>query len=263
VTLFFSLLRREAFLRSWLRELKDFLGLNLLSVPTAALLVVLYILIHPLTLVLYLAFLPVQRWAIHLYLQRREINRQAVDALVAAIDAHFPQGAGHSRRVADIAAAIARRMRLSDAEVEAVELGALLHDVGMIGVDVGETRVRDPEYAVRRHVVLGADVAGELRRKDVQEIVLHHHERFDGTGYPRGLGGDRIPLGARIVAVAEAYDTLLSGGSDRRDPMSPAAAVREIQAGSGTAFDPAVVRAFMSLVDESGRVVTDRVADSG
>ncbi|MDR7506321.1 MAG: HD domain-containing protein, partial [Armatimonadota bacterium] len=179
------------------------------------------------------------------------------------IDAHFPQGAGHSRRVADIAAAIARRMRLSDAEVEAVELGALLHDVGMIGVDVGEMRVRDPEYAVRRHVVLGADVAGELRRKDVQEIVLHHHERFDGTGYPRGLGGDRIPLGARIVAVAEAYDTLLSGGSDRRDPMSPAAAVREIQAGSGTAFDPAVVRAFMSLVDESGRVVTDRVADSG
>ncbi|MDR7401362.1 MAG: HD domain-containing protein [Armatimonadota bacterium] len=263
VSFFFSRLRRTSFFDFWIRETRDFLIPNLLSVPTAAVLAILYVHVHPLSLSLYLGLLPIQRWALQLFLRQGEIHRQAIDALVAAIDAHFPQGAGHSRRVADIAAAIARRMRLSDAEVEAVELGALLHDVGMIGVDVGETRVRDPEYAVRRHVVLGADVAGELRRKDVQEIVLHHHERFDGTGYPRGLGGDRIPLGARIVAVAEAYDTLLSGGSDRRDPMSPAAAVREIQAGSGTAFDPAVVRAFMSLVDESGRVVTDRVADSG
>ncbi|MDR7476008.1 MAG: HD domain-containing protein [Armatimonadota bacterium] len=263
VALYFSRLRRSGFFSVWVREIRDFLGPNLLSIPTAALLVVLYAVVHPLTLVSYLVLLPAQRWAIKLYLQYRDIHRQAIDALVMSIDAHFPRGAGHSRRVADIAAAIARRMRLSDAEVEAVELGALLHDVGMIGVDVGEAGVRDPEYAVRRHVVLGADVAGELRRKDVQEIVLHHHERFDGTGYPRGLGGDRIPLGARIVAVAEAYDTLVSGGSHHQDPMPPAAAVREIQTGSGTAFDPAVVRAFMSLVDESGRVVTDRVADSG
>ncbi len=154
-------------------------------------------------------------------------------------------------------------MRLPDSEVEAIELGALLHDVGMIGVDGTGAGARDPEGPERRHVILGADVAGELRRKDVRDIVLHHHERFDGTGYPRGLSGDGIPLGARIVAVAEAYDTLVSGGSPHQEPLPPEEALRQIQAASGTAFDPAVVKAFVSIVDETGRVVPDRVADSG
>jgi response regulator RpfG family c-di-GMP phosphodiesterase len=132
----------------------------------------------------------------------------------------------------------------------------------MIGVDGAEATLGGWEMSVRRHVVLGSEVAGELRRKDVQEIVLLHHERFDGTGYPRGLSGDRIPLGARIVAVAEAYDSLVSGGLPHRTALTPAQALREIQAASGTAFDPAVVRAFASVVDDSGRVVLDRVADS-
>jgi putative nucleotidyltransferase with HDIG domain len=263
VTFFFSRLRRTRFLDVWIRETKDFLVPNLLSVPTAALLIIFYVYVHPLTLGFYLALLPVQRWAIQLLFQQGRIFRQAVDALVAAIDAHFPQGAGHSRRVADIAAAVARRMRLADSEVETIELGALLHDVGMIGVDGIAAGSGDPEGAVQRHVILGADVAAELRRQDVREIVLHHHERFDGTGYPRGLSGDRIPLGARIVAVAEAYDSLVSGEVPRRSGVSPAEALREIQAGAGTAFDPDVVRAFVSVMDEAGRPEFDRVADSG
>lgn len=246
-----SRLRKLPILGTWIADIKDLLWSNILSIPSAALLAILYVSLHPTTLLLYLASLPLQRWALQLYLQQRRIHSQAIDALVLAIDADFPEGKGHSRRVANTAASIARQLNLSEPLIEGIELGALLHDVGMIGLD-DALDVDNPDKEglaarLRRHVDIGAEVARELPRRDISQIVLYHHENFDGTGYPRGLKGGQIPFGARIVAVAEAYESMLAGGYPYADRMPREQALEAIQKEAGRAFDPRVVKAFFSV----------------
>ena len=253
VASFSSRLRGVPLLATWLVELKDFLWSNLLSVPAAALLSILYVSVHPATLLIYLASLPVQRWAIELYVQQRQIYDQAIDSLVVAVDANFPQGAGHSRRVASIAEMIARRMKLSDLEVETIGLGALVHDVGMIGLDeiLEPMNVQSSSLLgrLREHVTIGAEVAKEFPQREVGEIVLYHHENYDGSGYPRKLRGGQIPFGARIVAVAEAFDSMVSGGFPYTEGISAERAVRVVQEQAGKSLDPRVVDAFLAAVE--------------
>jgi len=232
VTSFFGRLRQTPWVRTWLVEFKDSLSSNLLTVPSAALLAILYVFVHPVTLLLYLISLPAQRWAIQLYLQQKQIYKQAIDSLVLAIDVNFPQGAGHSKRVADLAAALARKMRLPDPDVEAIELGLSVTE------------------RIRQHVLMGAEIAAELPRRDVSKIVLHHHENFDGSGYPQGLKGAQIPVGARIVAVAEAFESMLAGGFPYQDRSSSGEATDAIRRQIGQAFDPRVVDAFLALSTE-------------
>src|SRR3989454_3349569 len=163
VTFYFGRLRQTPWFQTWLIEFKDSLSSNLLTIPSAALLAILYVFVHPATLLLYLVSLPAQRWAVQLYLQQRQIYKQAIDSLVVAIDANFPQGAGHSRRVADLASAIAKKMRLSDPDVEAIELGGLLHDVGMIGLEefFGSSVQVDSSTVerIKQHPMMGAGIA--------------------------------------------------------------------------------------------------------
>src|SRR3989475_1523451 len=255
VTSFFGRLRQTPWFRTWLMEFKDSLSSNLLTIPSAALLAILYVFVHPATLLLYLVSLPAQRWAIQLYLQQRQIYKQAIDSLVVAIDANFPQGAGHSRRVADLAAALARKIRLPDPDVEAIELGGLLHDVGMIGLDeLFDSAMPLDSSAVekiRQHVLMGAEVASELPRRDVSEIVMCHHENYDGSGYPRGLKGAQIPVGAWIVAVAEAFESMTAGGVPYKGRLSTGEAIETVRRQSGLAFDPHVVDAFLALSMEN------------
>jgi putative nucleotidyltransferase with HDIG domain len=253
VAAYYSRLRGLPLFSTWFSGLRDLLVSNLLSVPSAILLAALYVLVHPLTLLLYLVSLPAQRWALQLYLEHRKIHGQAIDSLVVAIDANFPQGRGHSRRVANIATAIARRLNLSESTVEGVELGALLHDVGLIGLEEDENLLSGTEKGsqpgrFREHARIGADVARELPRKDVADIVLYHHEKFDGTGYPDGLRGEKIPLGARVVALAEVYDSLVSGGFPQSKNLSQTDVMNEIRSQAGRAFDPRVVDAFLEAI---------------
>lgn len=248
VSFYFSRLRGTPVLSTWLQDMRDTTFSNLLSVPTASLLILLYVSLSPLILGVYLISLPLQRRVQHLLLKRRQVFDQAIGSLVLAIDANFPQGRGHSRRVADIAVAIARNMRLPDQTVEAIELGALVHDVGLIGLD--EVAIRSPgieEMArLRDHTWIGAEMVKELPQRDVAAIVLHHHERFDGTGYPQGLKGEDIPLGARIVALAEVFDSLVSGGFHDSGPVAPDEALKRISDEAARTFDPRVVEAFVA-----------------
>src|SRR5256712_13327792 len=255
VTFYFGRLRQTPWVQTWLLEFKDSLSSNLLTIPSAALLAILYVFVHPATLLLYLVSLPAQRWAIQLYLQQRQIYKRAIDSLVLAIDANFPQGAGHSRRVADLAAVLAMKMRLPDPDVEAIELGGLLHDVGMIGLDeLFDSAMLFDSPAIekiRQHVLMGAEVAGELPRRDVSEIVMYHHENYDGSGYPRGLRGAKIPVGARIVAVAEAFESMTAGGLPYTGRLSASEAMEAVRMQSGQAFDPQIVEAFFELNTEN------------
>jgi HD-GYP domain-containing protein (c-di-GMP phosphodiesterase class II) len=183
--------------------------------------------------------------------------------LVEALEAKDPYIKEHLRAVSGLALRIGTEISLPGEQLEALASGALLHDVGKIGIPdrilQKAGRLTEDEYAeIKRHPVLGVSIltpATELA--SALPVVKHHHERFDGKGYPDGLRGEDIPLIARIVSVADAFDSMI-----RARPygygISRKAALREIEENSGTQFDPRIVKALLEVVYAPG----DRQADS-
>lgn len=165
----------------------------------------------------------------------------------------------HCLRLREACAALAAELGLQGPALRDLEYGALLHDLGMFRVSpVIRSKpgpLTDAEWAeVHRHPDLGADLVGEITTLESSaDIIRCHHERWDGSGYPRGIAGEAIPLGARILAVVDAFDTMCEG--DREKPKRrPEEALEEIRACSGTQFDPDVVAAFERRFDEVVRV---------
>lgn len=160
---------------------------------------------------------------------------------------------GHSERVARWSSAIARELGLPDDDVCRVEQAGLLHDVGKIGLSeeiVGKLgRLTDRELAIMRlHATIGLKILERVEGlEDIFPLVKHHHERIDGEGYPDGLKGEDIPLGSRIIAVAEAYDNMIADVPWRK-AMSQQEALEELRRCSGTQFDARVVEAFETVV---------------
>ena len=183
--------------------------------------------------------------------------------LVEALEAKDPYIKEHLRAVSGLALRIGSEISLPDEQLEALASGALLHDVGKIGIPdrilQKSGRLTEDEYAeIKRHPVLGVSILTPARElASALPVVKHHHERFDGKGYPDGLRGEDIPLIARIVSVADAFDSMI-----RARPygygISRKAALREIEENSGTQFDPRIVRALLEVVYAPG----DRQADS-
>jgi len=179
-----------------------------------------------------------------------------VSSLVNAIEAKSLWTKGHSERVMRTCAIIAAAMGLSDAEVERVRLGGLLHDIGKIGVEgVLDNPGRlnaEGGPPMKLHPEMGIAILSPIPElKEVLPGILHHHERFDGTGYPDGLKGEEIPLDARIIAVADAFDAIVSerpykSGSGRAD------ALVELEICAGSQFDPEVVRCLSGFIKEEG-----------
>ncbi len=178
----------------------------------------------------------------------------AIRALATALDARDPYTAGHSDRVSATSVVIARQMRLHDTDVDVIRLGALLHDIGKIGVADGILQKRGPltveEYdQIRRHPALGAHILRHVSFLEPHvEIVELHHERPDGQGYPFGLRGDDIPLAARIVHVADAYDAMTSARA-YRSSRPPEAALAELRDHAGVQFDTASVDALCEVLE--------------
>jgi HD-GYP domain-containing protein (c-di-GMP phosphodiesterase class II) len=175
-----------------------------------------------------------------------------IGALATALDARDPYTAGHSQRVADLSVAIGRRMELPASAIETLQLGALLHDIGKIGVSDAvlrkPTKLTPEEFEqIKLHPTLGARILKPLRFLDAQlAIVELHHERPDGRGYPHGLKGDQIPLFARIVHVADAFDAMTSARA-YRGALPVATAVSELWRLIGIDFDAQVVQAMTAL----------------
>jgi putative nucleotidyltransferase with HDIG domain len=177
----------------------------------------------------------------------------AIRALAAALDARDPYTAGHSERVSVLSVAIGRALQLPADELEVLRLGALLHDIGKIGVPDEVLRKPGPltagEFdAIKQHTVLGARILRTVpflaRHIPIVEL---HHERPDGGGYPHGLAGDDIPLAARIVHVADAYDAITNARAYRPGRQS-GDALRELWACAGTDFDAEVVGALATAL---------------
>lgn len=179
-----------------------------------------------------------------------------VDVLSAALDVRDRMTHRHGRRVARTAAAVARAMNLPNDMVLEIEYTAGLHDIGKVGVADSILRkagaLDEEEWReMRRHSEMGYDILNGIDFfKGAAEIVYAHHERYDGCGYPRGLAGEDVPLGARVFAVVDSYDAMTSCRL-YRDVMPRQAALREIANNSGTQFDPNVVEAFIKVISLS------------
>ena len=189
----------------------------------------------------------------------RAARFRAAASLARAVDARDVYTGSHSQRVADLAARTARRLGLPDEEVELTRLAASLHDLGKLAIPEEILRkpgpLTDPERMVlERHPQIGFRMLESLGVDPVADWVLHHHERWDGSGYPDGLPGDQIPLGARIIFVADAYDAMTS---ERvyRGRVAPDQAIAELRRCAGSQFDPGIVNA---LADELGEFAEPR-----
>lgn len=182
----------------------------------------------------------------------RAMTRGVVRAIADTIEAKDRYVYGHARRVSGYATAIGRRMRLGVQELEQLSLAALLHDVGKISTPdsilLKPAALSEEERAVvRLHSERGARLLSAVPEMEaVASAVRHHHENYDGTGYPEGLAGEQIPLASRIIHVADAYDAMTSP-RPFRDALDHARAVRALESGAGAQFDPEVVSAFCGL----------------
>jgi diguanylate cyclase (GGDEF)-like protein len=178
----------------------------------------------------------------------RGARYRAAESLAKAVDARDAYSGSHSQRVGDYSARIARRLGADESAVELTRLAGKVHDLGKLAIP--EEILRKPDAlseadraVLERHPQVGSQMLESLGVEPVAEWVLHHHERWDGTGYPQRLAGDQIPLAARILFVADAYDAMTS---ERvyRERLTQAEALAELERCAGTQFDPAVVKAL-------------------
>ncbi len=207
-----------------------------------------------------------------LYSGMQELFLGSLLALTSSIDAKDPYTCGHSERVAIFGKEIILSMNLSQTEADRVYLCGLLHDIGKIGMPealLGKPGKPTPEEfeIIKRHPTMGAKIIVGIREMDdLVPGILHHHERFDGKGYPKGLAGEQIPLRARVLGVADALDAMTSS-RPYRNAMPVETAIHEVAKGKGTQFDPAAVEALMRLdiermINESREIKGSRVSDT-
>jgi putative nucleotidyltransferase with HDIG domain len=190
---------------------------------------------------------------LQLYEEQQRIVFGSIKSLVTLLDTRVPQEYTHSPYFSRLVVAIANQMHLDEKQVESLKYASLVHDAGKADIPpeilTKTTKLTPKEYSIiKRHPIKGAQILRPIQiLKPVIPIILHHHEKYDGTGYPSRLKKGQIPQGARIMAVADAFEAMVYGRPyrERKDINS---ATREIKKKSGTQFDPKVVEAFLKAV---------------
>lgn len=196
--------------------------------------------------------------------RQTELKDQTLDLAAQALDARDRYTESHSIRVADLAGKLGDQLELGDREGELLRTAGSLHDLGKIGVrddilNKPGPLTEDEWEIMRRHPDIGADmIAQHSALRDVAPLVRHHHERWDGSGYPSGLKGDVIPFGARILSVADSFDTITGPRLYRRSLMTPIEGVEDISRRAGHWYDPNVVDALRELHGLPGLDLADR-----
>jgi HD-GYP domain-containing protein (c-di-GMP phosphodiesterase class II) len=242
-------LRRRPFYRWWVlhrQELQHEASLLLLGVFGAVIAGV-----HPWTLLLMVIPTAVIYRSLRDGMQLQIQTRETVETLADIVDMRDHYTFEHSKRVAEMARELALALHVDREEAEVIYIAARAHDVGKIGIKgqilLKEGLLTEDEWLeMRTHPEVGAKLVSRLPEfRKGQELILSHHERYDGRGYPRNLAGDQIPLGARIISVVDAYDAMTSHRSYRA-PLEKQRVVSQLRGGAGTQFDPRVVEVFLS-----------------
>lgn len=260
-----ALAERRQFGEVWLRNTGDLVGYDLVASALALGIAWLYMrsgILGMAFVVLPILFL---RHTYLVNLQLQETNRELLELMVKAIEARDPYTSGHSQRVAEIARLLAREMGLHLRDVDTITTAALLHDVGKIYDEFAPILRKDgkltPEErkVMESHPIRSADLIGTISnlRGAVAKCVRHHHENFDGSGYPDGLARNAIPIGARIIMVADTTDAMTTDRPYRK-ALGYDRLVEELDRKAGRQFDPQVVAAFKRSAAIRGLVAGDR-----
>ena len=185
-----------------------------------------------------------------------------IGILRQTVEAKDPYTRGHSDRVSEFSVLIGKKMGLDDETLHTLKIGGLFHDIGKIGIPdsilLKESKLSDEEYSqIKNHPTIGAHMLGDAAVfKDIISIVKHHHERFDGRGYPSQLAGENIPFIARIAAVADTFDAMTSKRT-YRDALPLSVVKEEIEKCSGTQFDPKIAKVFLDILNNDYKSITD------
>lgn len=203
--------------------------------------------------------------------QLEELSVGTIRALADALDAKCDYTSGHSLRVSRFSVLIGRQLGLDDDILKDIELGGILHDIGKIGVPESilwkpSSLTPEEQEIMAHHPIKSAQIIGELTGlRRAREFVRHHHEFFDGSGYPDKLKGEKIPLGARIILVADAYDAMTTDRPYRK-AIGHQRAIDELKKHTGKQFDPLIVEALLAIAGEDGielnRVVNEDFPDN-
>jgi len=249
-----SLAEKVPILSVWKNRIRGVIATYIALAPIGFIMALVYTSIGVWGIILFFFPLFLARRSFELYTKMRKMYLETIRALAAAIDAKDPYTKGHSERVAETSVALAQELNLSDRDIENIEYTALLHDIGKIGIAdniLGKnSSLTDKEFdKIKEHPVMGAKIIEPVDfLKNSYEAIYHHHERYNGKGYPDGIKSEDIPILARIIAVADAYDAM---GSDRpyRKKLNMDAILKELKNQSGEQFDPEVVKALISVLD--------------
>ncbi len=197
----------------------------------------------------------------------KEANIAAMKALIMSEEARDLYTSGHSRRVTEYAVTIAKKMGLSKSQVQHIRYAGYLHDIGKIGISDAilnkKGRFTDEEWQViRKHPDTALDILNPLKFLPEEKVMIkHHHERYDGKGYPDGLCGENIPLGARILSIADSFDAMNSK-RPYRDALPKERIVSELKSAKGTQLDPLIVDIFLTMLNADNDIF-DRKEPAG
>jgi putative nucleotidyltransferase with HDIG domain len=195
---------------------------------------------------------------------KSEILMKAIKALIAAMEAKDRSTSGHSLRVVNYTMLIAERLNLGEEDKFILQLSAALHDIGKIGIsdnilNKNSTLVKTEYDLVKEHPVIGSEIVARIDElQQVADIIKHHHERYDGSGYPDGLKGEDIPLFSRIIAIVDTYEALVSDRTYRRR-INVQKALNELKKNAGTQFDPVLVDIFIEEMKKNNFKPEDQI----
>ena len=189
----------------------------------------------------------------------KESHIATMKALIMSEEARDPYTSGHSRRVTEYAVRIAKKMGLDEAYARHIEYAGYLHDIGKIGISDAilnkEGRLNDEEWKIiQRHPDMALEILNPLKFLPEEKVIIkYHHERYDGKGYPDGVKGEGIPVGARIMAVADSFDAMNSK-RPYRDALSKEKIISELKISRGTQLDPRIVDVFLEMINSDSGI---------
>ena len=251
---YLALVSDSKFAETWISNIKGTLPSSIAVGVIGIIIALAYIGYGYGAVILFFGPLLLARYSFKLYIEMRSLYLSTIQALNKTVEAKDPYTSGHANRVEKFAVELAKAYHLPFESIQNLKTASILHDIGKIGIHDEilnkASRLTQEEYQeIMRHPAIGAEIISKVNfLSDITTIVKHHHERYDGKGYPDGLSGEDIPIEAAILTIADSYDAMTS---DRpyRTAMTPEEALSELQKNAGTQFHPDLVKVFVSIID--------------
>jgi putative nucleotidyltransferase with HDIG domain len=231
---------------------------SMVMLPFAIMLAIVFIQYSYFGILLFIVPVILARYTFSLYIDSKSQYIDTVDALMRAMEARDKYTEGHSQRVAELVKEIAKELKYNDWTIDKLNIASLLHDVGKIGIDDcilnKPGKLTDEEYdIIKSHPEIGYGILKDVKNlKDIIHIVKHHHERYDGKGYPDGMSGDELNLDVYIVQLADCVDAMTTDRPYRK-ALTLEQVISELENNSGTQFHPKVVDAYLNLLKKQNK----------